>query len=78
MPKFTIMGSTPGDGAAVEANNHKEAFAKFCCLDSSPENFNKILKEISTGPHSWETESQPDSQNPNYIQYGDYEIKLIS
>jgi len=77
MPQFTIMGSTPGDGAEVNASNHKEAFAKFIAQDYN-QPIEKILKEISTGPHSWEKTSQPDPNNPNYITYGDYEIKLVS
>jgi hypothetical protein len=66
------MGSHAGDGAVISAKNHKEAFIKFICLDGLDK------EEVTHDINGIWNKATPIDNNPNYIKFGDYEIKKIS
>jgi hypothetical protein len=67
MNKYTVMGSTPGDGAVVEGENCLDAFANFCVNESNKQvTKEEVLKKINC-----------EMNDLKEITLGDYEIKQL-
>jgi len=73
--KYTVMGSSAGDGGVYYADSPEEAFAHFVAADSGRHDIDKIMKEMKEedkkSGHKFEEKSS------GHWEYGDYEIKLV-
>jgi hypothetical protein len=69
MKKFSVMGSHPGNGSVIEANDYYEAFVKFLCWEShGMVSEEEVRKDITR--EAWEEEvKQPDNDQIIYKGY---------
>ena len=73
MNSYSVMGSTPGDGGCVKAENFVEALAMYTKEDCPFEEARAdIVKAIADG----NTKVEQDDENANRVFIGNYQITL--